>query len=269
VDNRRSWDLEAANWLRWARTPGHDAYWYYRRSFFDALLPPPGRRTLELGCGEGRVVRDLSALGHRVVAVDGSPTLLGHARDSDPAGRYVLADASALPLSDDSVDLAVAYNSLMDFDDMPAALRELARVLEPGAPLCVCVVHPVFGAGGFENDDPDAVFLLPADYFGNARFDATVERDGLTMRFQGWSPTLEDYFAALRAAGFLVDLLREPVLSSPPPHLAPWRRYPMFLHLRATATGRAPLPAPARRPLDGSSPAEAAEGGGLPSGRSG
>jgi hypothetical protein len=49
----RDWEREAANWIAWARRPGHDSYWYYGGSFRE-LLPGPGRRTLDLGCGEGR-----------------------------------------------------------------------------------------------------------------------------------------------------------------------------------------------------------------------
>ena len=37
---------------------------------------------------------------------------------------------SALPFDDRSFDLVVAYNSLMDFDDMPGAVSEAGRVLE-------------------------------------------------------------------------------------------------------------------------------------------
>jgi hypothetical protein len=55
----------AQGWLAWTRTPDHDAYWRYRDAFF-ALVPEPGAATLEVGCGEGRVVRDLVARGHRV-----------------------------------------------------------------------------------------------------------------------------------------------------------------------------------------------------------
>src|ERR1700682_863301 len=29
------WEAEAENWVRWARTPGFDAYWYYSPSFLD------------------------------------------------------------------------------------------------------------------------------------------------------------------------------------------------------------------------------------------
>ena len=45
------WEREAENWVAWARTPGHDAYWRYRGSFFE-LLPAPGRATLQVGCAE-------------------------------------------------------------------------------------------------------------------------------------------------------------------------------------------------------------------------
>src|SRR5438128_1167475 len=77
------WEREAENWIRWARTPGHDAYWYYRDAFFDAIVPHGGGRALEVGCGEGRVARDLCTHGHRVTGLDASPTLVRGAREAD------------------------------------------------------------------------------------------------------------------------------------------------------------------------------------------
>jgi SAM-dependent methyltransferase len=228
-----AWEVEAEHWVRWARTEDHDAYWHYRDAFFDDIVPSPGHTTIEVGCGEGRVTRDLVERGHRVVALDGSTTLLRYALDADAAGRYLLADAPALPLGDTSVDMAVAYNSLMDFDDMPGAVREVARVLEPGAAFCICIVHPILDAGGFESDAGDAPYALRHAYFGARPFDETVVKRGLTMRFRGWSHSLEAYFSALFEAGFVVDALREPVPAIGTGDLARWHRYPMFLHLRA------------------------------------
>src|SRR6266536_6569908 len=99
------WEPEAENWLRWARTPGHDAYWYYRDSFFDLIVPAAGRRTLEIGCGEGRVARDLAARGHRVTAIDTAHTLLRHAREDDPESAYLRATGGALPFPERCFDL--------------------------------------------------------------------------------------------------------------------------------------------------------------------
>lgn len=231
------WETEAENWLRWARTPGHDAYWTYAPAFFDEVVPAPGRRTLEVGCGEGRVVRDLARRGHRVVALDLSPTLIRSAKEADPAGAYVQANASALPFPDGSFDLVVAYNSLIDVEDMLAAVGEAARVLVGGGRLCVCVTHPVNDAGTFEGEEPAAPFVIAGSYLGRRRFEATFERDGLRMTFQGWACALEDYSGALEAAGLLIELIREPQadqgLAQERPRYRRWQRLPMFLHFRA------------------------------------
>jgi SAM-dependent methyltransferase len=46
-------------------------------------LIPAGADVLELGCGVGRVTRELVRLGHPVTAVDESAAMLAHVRDAD------------------------------------------------------------------------------------------------------------------------------------------------------------------------------------------
>jgi SAM-dependent methyltransferase len=227
------WEPDAENWLRWARTPRHDAYWYYRETFFGHIVPPPGRRCVEIGCGEGRVIRDLSARGHRVVGVDSSPTLLFHARHKDTDSSYALADAAALPFPDRCFDLAVAYNSLQVVADMPGSIREVARLLCPGGRLCFCVSHPLADVGSFVDDSPDAAFAVREDYFAHRRVEDRVERDGLEMTFRGWTYSLEDYVVALERAGLLIETMREPRPVRASPRYRRWNRVPMFLLVRA------------------------------------
>ncbi|HEV8602931.1 MAG TPA: class I SAM-dependent methyltransferase [Gaiellaceae bacterium] len=230
------WEREALNWAAWARTPGHDSYWIYSPMFFE-LVPKPGRATLEIGCGEGRVTRDLKERGHQVVAVDASPTLVRLAQEKDPDGEYLLADAAALPFEDAAFDLVVSYNSLMDIQDMPSAVREAGRVLEPEGCFCACVTHPLMDAGRFVSHDPGAAFVIAGSYFGRRRFEGTFERDGLAVTFHGWCYPLEDYARALEDAGLLIEALREPPIPSEvvtaKPREEPHSRIPMFLHLRA------------------------------------
>lgn len=225
-----TWETETPRWIAWARTPGHDSYWHYRNSFFDEIVPSPGRATLDLGCGEGRVARDLTERGHSVTAVDSAPSMLAAAREADPSGEYVLADAASLPFADGTFDLVVAYNSLMDVDDMPGAVRESARVLEPGGRLTICVTHPFMDAGRFQSKDPDAPFVVEGSYLGTRRFEGTFERDGLEITFRGWCHALADYGRALENAGFLVERIREPTNNWEDPR---HDRIPLFLHLRA------------------------------------
>lgn len=81
-----AWDRHAEAWARWTRVPGHDVYHELLNwPAFRTLVPPAGRRTLDVGCGEGRAGRQLSAGGHRVAGIDSSPTLVRLARE---AGGY-------------------------------------------------------------------------------------------------------------------------------------------------------------------------------------
>ena len=130
--------------------------------------------------------RDLVARGHRVTGVDVSPTLARLAAESDRRARYLLADGAMLPFRAGAFDLVVAYNSLMDVDDMPAVCAEIGRVLEPGRRLCVCVQHPVWDAGRCVGQGPEAAFVLGPTYFGPRPFAGTYERNGLSVTFRGW-----------------------------------------------------------------------------------
>jgi len=195
-----------------ARTPGHDSYWRFHRDQFLRLLPSPGRQTLDIGCGEGRLARDLKELGHRVVGIDSSPSLVAAAHEFDPSIDVRLADAAALPLDDACADLAVAFMSLQDIDEMPAAVREAARVLEPGGRFCLAIVHLINSAGSFEQASADGHFVIKGDYLRAFHYADAVERDGLAMTFNSEHRPLETYFIALEKAGFLIEALREPAL---------------------------------------------------------
>ena len=92
-----SWETESGQWINWARRPGHESYWRCHRDQFLELLPSPGRRTIDIGCGEGRLTRHLKELGHRIVAVDASPSMVAAARELDPSVDVRIADASIIP----------------------------------------------------------------------------------------------------------------------------------------------------------------------------
>ena len=233
---REAWEEHANDFTAWARAPMHDSYWLYHRAQFLDLLPPPGELTLDIGCGEGRLARDLVALGHHVIALDGSPTMVENARSADPTMDVRLADAADLPLPDAVADLAVGFMSFQDIDDMPGAVAEAARVLRPGGRLCLAIVHPLNSAGQFTSREPNSPFVIVGSYLEPFGYLDEVERDGLSMSFASVHRPIQDYFAAIAAAGFLVERLREPAI--PEGAIASesqrrWQRVPLFLHVRA------------------------------------
>ena len=50
----------------------------------ERLVSPAGKDVVDIGCGGGALVRDLTALGARVVGIDISESQLATARARDP-----------------------------------------------------------------------------------------------------------------------------------------------------------------------------------------
>jgi SAM-dependent methyltransferase len=238
-----AWEAEARRWIAWARKPGHDSYWRFHRDVFLAGLPPPPGRVVDLGCGEGRLPRDLGRLGYTVIGIDPSTTLIEAARDADPDGDYRIAGAEAVPLPDSSADLVTAFMSPQDIDDLDGAMREAFRLLVPGGRLRIAAVHPINSAGGFAGATTtrnaralDASFEITESYFEERRYRDDIERDGLPMAFTSVHRSLEALADSILRAGLLIDHVVEVPDSTAPPG-SRWQRIPLFIHLGAVKPG--------------------------------
>jgi arsenite methyltransferase len=93
-----------------------------------------GSRILDLGCGAGETLRLLRALGFNATGVDPRPG------NGDNANR-ICAPATALPVSDRSIDGILAECSLSVMEHRQQVLSECARVLVPGGRLIVCDLY--------------------------------------------------------------------------------------------------------------------------------
>ena len=117
---------------------GQDPRW---RGFLVSRLPVgPDDTVLDVACGTAAVSLELvQQRGCAVVGVDQSPEMLGEARRrivlaaETQRVRLVEASAEELPFEDGSFDGLTAAYLLRYLNDLPAGLRELARVLRPGA----------------------------------------------------------------------------------------------------------------------------------------
>jgi SAM-dependent methyltransferase len=226
---RDVWETRAPEWVRWARSPElDDDFWGFHLHEFMRFVPAPGRLTVDVGCGEGRLGRELAAAGHRVVGVDASLTS-ARAAAAHPQGHpVVVADASRLPFRGRAADLAVAFMSLHDFDDLPGAIAEAARVLTVGGQLCVALLHPVLSA------------RMVDGYAAEQRYRFTVGQGEVQMTYEGTHRPLRAYLDAFEAAGLVLEALREPVAMGEDG--APSIK---FLHLRGRLAGGAAKRRPA------------------------
>ncbi|MES2817706.1 MAG: class I SAM-dependent methyltransferase [Pseudomonadota bacterium] len=95
-------------------------------------------RVLDLGCGAGHVSFHLAPLVGEVLAYDLSPQMLEVvARNAEARGlgniRTECGAAESLPFADASFDFVFSRFSAHHWSDLGRALREVRRVLKPGA----------------------------------------------------------------------------------------------------------------------------------------
>ncbi len=210
----KSWDAHAQEWIDWVRAPSRqDSYWRFHGEQFLSLVPPAGRLTVDTGCGEGRVGRDLQELGHRVVGVDLSFTMCRAAATHEQPSPAVRADAAKLPLADSSSDCAIAFMSLQDIDNMPGAVQEIARVLEDDCLLVLAIVHPMYSGGRFSrtgtDEKPDNSFVIKPSYLEPERVISTDVHGSLRVTLFREHRPLQVYTKALMDAGFNIEKLLE------------------------------------------------------------
>ena len=103
----------------------------------------PGYYVLDIGSGTGVLLPFLIAeLGDegKIVALDFSAEMLGQAKAKNfqPIVGFAQADVLAIPLADNSVDLAICNSAFPHFNDKVKALKEIARVLRNNGRLVIC-----------------------------------------------------------------------------------------------------------------------------------
>lgn len=118
---------------------GRPIYRHITRDVVGADLPA-GARVLDVGTGPGRLPRLIAAACPQVsvVGVDLSEAMITYATvaAADAQGaerlRFQVADVTALPFDDGSVDLVVSSLSQHHWDDPAGGLRDIVRVLRSG-----------------------------------------------------------------------------------------------------------------------------------------
>jgi SAM-dependent methyltransferase len=131
----------------------------------DVLQPEADLTYLDLGCGEGRVMRALRESGVAAHGVDLTPALARRAADSGPVVIGRLPDLGFL--RDDSYDGAFCVLALEHIEDEGRLFAEAARVVRPDGVFALVINHPYRTAPGATpiSDSDGETLWRPGDYF--------------------------------------------------------------------------------------------------------
>jgi ubiquinone/menaquinone biosynthesis C-methylase UbiE len=219
---RREWPTLAA-WFD--EDQGDDGDLWHRTLIYPGILKVigkvSGREILDVGCGNGSLVRILTRMGNRVTGVDGSAPIieLAKAREAkNPLGAtYHASDAANLSIfKANSFDLVTTCMALMDMPDAAGAIKEMGRVVKRAGRCVMLFSHPCF-------DIPHASSWQSEWGFGRTPvISLRLERyREVFSEWLRWSMTedyemlayhrpLSWYFRAIRDAGLAVTMLDEP-----------------------------------------------------------
>jgi SAM-dependent methyltransferase len=114
---------------------------HYETALITELLSPRKfSRSLEFGCGFGRLSPTFAGLSQDHVAVDINSEALAAARDAYPELTFQLINGDHLPFPDGSFDLVVTWTVLQHVPPakIAAAITEIKRVLAPGGVALLC-----------------------------------------------------------------------------------------------------------------------------------
>lgn len=178
VDAREGYDLWAETY---DETPNAVVAMDARYTL-DVLVPKPGERILDAGCGTGRHLGPLLRARSNPVGVDFSRGMLKIARRNYPDVPLALADLQqSLPFENERFDAVLCALIGEHLNELPFALREMHRVLRANGRLVFSVYHPEMAAAGKE---------------------ANFERSGVEYRLGAHRYTIEDYANLLDNACF-------------------------------------------------------------------
>ena len=160
-----------------------------------------GKRVIELGVtGPGGAVTPNSVTaalaGAKAMALDPNPQAIAAVRAAAESAEITvqchqgeLADLGFATSA--SVDLVVASHTLAGVDDLPRLLRQVHRVLKPGAPFVVAMRHPIAAMFGGQDNTATAAYgansitfteLYMAFERSNFRLDVVHELDDQRVR---------------------------------------------------------------------------------------
>lgn len=132
----------------------------------EVLRPQPDGTYLDLGCGEGRVLRSIEAQGCIAYGVELNYDLAAMSNE-----RAVVAKLPMIPVRAGSFDGVYAVLVLEHVSDEEAFFRECARVTRPGGVMAIVCNHPVWTAPGSTpiTDGEGEKLWRPGKYFSSGR----------------------------------------------------------------------------------------------------
>ncbi|SVA97803.1 uncharacterized protein METZ01_LOCUS150657 [marine metagenome] len=210
-EKENPWDLNA-EWWQNSFTNGANAEYSEQLLPLVVELMNGFHKVLEIGTGEGQIIRALSEVSVTAVGIDKSDNQIRHGKKIAPASVLIRSLAEQLPFQDSFFDAAIACLVVEHIEKFEESFREVARVVKSGGRFVLAMNHPLLQSPGsswvedWTTDPPEKYWRVgpylreetSEEYFG----------DGISIPFT--HRPLSRYLNALSDSGFVTTRMIEP-----------------------------------------------------------
>ena len=202
----RVWHDHAAPWTRAVREQAIAS----RRlvtdaAMVEAVLAWRPQRVIDVGCGEGWLLRALARHGIDGLGVDAVPALVESARAESvlagSGGRFLIMDYAAIVAGElrEQADVVTCNFSLLGGASVDALLGAIPALLAPGGALLIQTLHPwsACGEGAYRDGWREGSWAGCGEGFGEAA--------------PWYFRTLAGWMQSFAAAGLMLESMREPI----------------------------------------------------------
>ena len=209
--NKNPWDLNA-EWWQNSFTNGANA------EYSEQLLPllvelmNGFQKVLDIGTGEGQIVRALTEMSIDAVGIDQSEKQIRHGKEINSSSVLLKSLAEHLPFCCSFFDAAIACLVVEHVEGFEESFREASRVIKTGGRFVIAMNHPFVQSPGsswvedWTTDPPEKYWRVGSylreemseEYFGN----------GISIPFT--HRPLSRYLNVLIESGFVVTRMIEP-----------------------------------------------------------
>ena len=170
------------------------------RSIIEAVMSRSPRTVLDIGCGEGWLVRALAERGVEATGVDVVPALVEQANAAG-GGEFRVASYEQIAAGelDMTVDAVVANFSLIGKESVEGVVRRAPELLAEKGALIIQTLHPLVTGGDLPYED------------GWRRGSWAGFNDQFTDPAPWFFRTLESWKSLLTDSGFSRIEMREPI----------------------------------------------------------
>lgn len=229
-EDKNPWDTNAEWWQK-SFTNGENAEYSQQLLPLIVELTTGFQKVLEIGTGEGQIIRALHEASVNAIGIDSSYEQIKHGKKIAPDSLLIRSKAEYLPFCDSFFDASIACLVMEHIEEFEDSIREVSRVLKDGGRFVLAMNHPLLQSPGSSwvedwNTEPREKYWRVGSYLREERSEEYFP-GGITIPFT--HRPLSRYVNALSDSGFVTTRMIEPEPFTPEGKDMEWKNENAFI----------------------------------------